>query len=217
MRDSGPIFVKRSAPRDPKAIIHFHFNAWARYEDWQYDRVIPELAAKQYKRPLFEARFNDRNFVLEGGGIDVNGQGALLTTEECLLDQKTQVRNPGLSKAEVESVLKDNLGIKHVVWLGHGVTGDDTHGHVDDICRFVNPTTVVLCQEKNSQDINYRPLTDNKDRLQDLRTEDGSKIEVVCLPMPEPLLFDGTRLPASYANFYISNAAVIVPTFKRSQ
>lgn len=212
-RDSGPIFVRRRRQPSETAIVHFHFNAWARYPDWQKDRTIPRMAARRLKKRLFNAEFHGRDFVLEGGGIDVNGHGTLLTTEECLLDQHTQVRNPGLAQSEVESVLRRNLGVKNILWLGHGVVGDDTHGHVDDICRFVNPKTVVLAQEKNGQDINHRPLAENRERLQGMRLEDGSKIEVVPLPLPAPIFFDGYRLPASYANFYIANAAVIVPTF----
>ena len=129
------------------------------------------------------------------------------------MDQQVQVRNPGLGKEDVETVLKTNLGVKNVLWLGGGVGGDDTHGHVDDICRFVNPTTVVLALENDANDINYKPLQENRERLEGLRLEDGSKIQVVTLPLPAPIWYDGYRLPASYANFYISNAAVIVPTF----
>jgi agmatine deiminase len=143
----------------------------------------------------------------------VNGRGTLLTTEECLLDERVQCRNPGLSRKEVEGVLRDALGATNVLWLGAGIAGDDTHGHVDDICRFVSPTTVVLCRDKGAGDANYRPLEENRERLQGMRLEDGSKLEVVPLPMPAPLVFDGMRLPASYANFYVGNAAVIVPTF----
>jgi agmatine deiminase len=212
-RDSGPIFVRRPGPPPELAILHFHFNAWARYSDWQRDRQNPEIAAQRLGLPLYSARANQKKFVLEGGSIDVNGRGSLLTTEECLLDQKTQVRNPGLTRAQVETTLQQYLGVRQVLWLGHGVVGDDTHGHVDDICRFVNPTTVVLVQEKNPADINYRPLAENRERLAGMRLENGSKIQVVPLPMPAPLYFNGLRLPASYANFYIANAAVIVPTF----
>ena len=213
MRDSGPIFVRRAKPRVETAIVHFHFNAWAKYPDWQKDRPIPAMAAKRLGTKLFNAQFQDRDFILEGGSIDVNGRGSLLTTEECLLDERTQVRNPGLQRTDIEGVLKSFLGVTNVLWLGGGVVGDDTHGHVDDICRFVNPTTVVLAQESNSQDINYRPLAENRERLEGLRLENGSKIAVVPLPMPAPVFYDGYRLPASYANFYIGNAAVIVPTF----
>ncbi len=213
-RDSGPVFVlRRRGGKAETAIIHFHFNAWARYSDWRRDRRIPEVAARRLGRRLFRPRFCGRNFILEGGGIDVNGRGTLLTTAECYLDPEVQVRNPGMRRLEYERMLKEYLGVAHVFWLGKGVAGDDTHGHVDDICRFVNPMTVVLVQEKNASDINYRPLAENWERIQDLRLEDGSKPEVVALPMPGPLYFDGERLPASYANFYISNAAVLMPTF----
>lgn len=213
MRDSGPICVRRTGKTRETAFVHFHFNAWAKYSDWEKDRTIPEMAARRLGKRLFNAQFKGRDFILEGGSIDVNGRGSLLTTEECLMDQQTQVRNPGLSKKEVDSVLKSCLGVKNILWLGGGVVGDDTHGHVDDICRFVNPTTVVLAQESDPGDINHRPLAENRERLEGLRLEDGSKIEVVPLPMPSPVFYDGYRLPASYANFYISNAAVIVPTF----
>jgi agmatine deiminase len=212
-RDSGPLFVRRGGRSAETAIVHFHFNAWAKYPDWQMDRRLPERAAKRLGCRLFEARMRGCDFVLEGGSIDVNGRGTLLTTEECLLDPVTQVRNPGLSKAEVEVALKSYLGVTNVLWLGGGVVGDDTHGHVDDICRFVNPTTVVLAQEPNPRDINHRPLAENRERLEGLRLEDGSKVQVAPLPMPAPVYFDGYRLPASYANFYIANAAVLVPTF----
>jgi agmatine deiminase len=147
----------------------------------------------------------------------VNGRGSLLTTEECLLHPTIQARNPHLHRAEVEGVLRDSLGATNVLWLGQGIAGDDTHGHVDDLCRFVGPRTVVLCREDDSRDANYRPLAENRERLQGMRLEDGSAIDVVDLPMPAPLVFDGMRLPASYANFYVANAAVIVPTFNDPQ
>ena len=213
-RDSGPIFVRRrSGKRSETAIVHFHFNAWAKYDDWQKDRKVPDTAAKLLKKRLFNAQYAGKDFVIEGGGIELNGGGTLLTTEECYLDPKVQVRNPGLGKKEIEQTLKTYLGVRNVIWLVAGPVGDDTHGHIDDICRFVNRNTVVLIKEKNRKDINYHPLEENWDRIQDLRLEDGSKPTVVPLPMPEPIYFDGYRLPASYANFYISNAAVIVPTF----
>lgn len=209
-RDSGPIFVKR---KRETAIVHFHFNAWAKYPDWQKDRRVPETAAKLLRKPLFDAQYNGKKFVIEGGGIEVNGRGTLLTTEECYLDPKVQVRNPGLGRKEIDETLKKYLGVTNVLWLVAGPVGDDTHGHIDDICRFVNPKTLVLIKETNRKDINYHPLSENWERIQDLRLEDGSKPEVVPLPMPAPVYFDGYRLPASYANFYISNAAVLVPTF----
>jgi len=193
--------------------VHFHFNAWAKYDDWGRDTRVPEVAARLLRKRLFEAEFQGRPFVLEGGGIDVNGRGTLLTTEECYLHPTVQVRNPGLSKGDIEETLKKYLGVTNVFWLAGGPVGDDTHGHIDDICRFVNPRTVVLIRETNPRDVNYRVLAENWERIQDLRLEDGSRPEVVPLPMPGPLYFDGDRLPASYANFYVSNAAVLVPTF----
>lgn len=210
MRDSGPVFVRR---KREKAIVHFHFNAWAKYDDWRKDRRIPDMAAKLLGKRLFDARAGARPFVLEGGGIEVNGRGTVLTTEECYLDPAVQVRNPGVGREEFECALSENLGVTNVQWLAAGPTGDDTHGHIDDICRFVNPTTLVLIQEENRRDPNYRPLAENWERVPDLRLEDGARPEVIALPMPAPLYFDGERLPASYANFYIANAAVLVPTF----
>jgi agmatine deiminase len=242
-RDFGPIFVRRGpaaaagAPevksartltpdgqsrrtavpqqiaRSELAIVRFRFNAWAKYPDWQKDDRVPERVAKVLQCPLLPARISGDDFVLEGGGIDVNGRGTLLTTEECLLDPKVQVRNAALGRQQIERALKANLGVSNVLWLGRGIAGDDTHGHVDDICRFVGPGTVVLCQENNSGEANYLPLAENRERLQGMRLENGSRIEVVALPMPAPLYLDGQRLPASYANFYIANAAVLVPTF----
>lgn len=212
-RDSGPIFVRRDAPRSEIAIARFHFNAWAKYRDWAKDARLPELAARRLGVPLFDVRRGERRVVLEGGSIDVNGAGTVLTTEECLLDPVVQTRNPGFTRADVEAVLHDALGATNVVWLGRGIAGDDTHGHVDDVCRFVGPRTLVLCREQNPADPNYAPLEENRERLQDARAEDGARLEVLELPMPAPLTFDGQRLPASYANFYIANAAVLVPTF----
>ncbi len=213
-RDFGPIFVRRaSRPPPALAIAKFRFNAWAKYPDWKLDDRVAERVASRLKLRLFPAWLGDREIVLEGGGIDVNGRGTLLTTEECLLDPAVQVRNPGLSRAEIETLLKDQLGATNVLWLGRGIAGDDTHGHVDDLCRFVGPGTVVLCRETDPKDANYRALAENRERLAGMRLEDGYKVEVVDLPMPRPLSFDGQRLPASYANFYIANAAVLVPTF----
>ncbi len=209
-RDFGPLFVRR---KKEIAIVRFHFNAWAKYKDWEKDDLIPERAARALNCEMIRATVNGRDVVLEGGSIEVNGRGTLITTEECLLDKKTQPRNPRLSREEIEEAMRDFLGATNVVWLGRGIEGDDTHGHVDDICRFVNAQTVVLCREKNASDYNHHALEENYERLQNARLEDGSKIEVISLPMPAPLYLDGRRLPASYANFYISNAAVLVPTF----
>jgi|SRR5213593_647730 len=214
-RDFGPLFLRRGGPPPPAetAIARFRFNAWAKYRDWKKDDRVPELAARRLELPVFPARAGRRDVVLEGGSIDVNGRGTVLTTEECLLDPAVQARNPGLARADLEAVLRDYLGATNVLWLGKGIAGDDTHGHVDDLCRFVDPHTVVLCRETDSRDANYRALAENRERLQGMRLEDGAKVDVVDLPMPGPLHFAGQRLPASYANFYIANAAVLVPTF----
>ncbi|MBZ5543845.1 MAG: agmatine deiminase family protein [Acidobacteriia bacterium] len=212
-RDSGPIFVRRERPRPEVAIVQFGFNAWAKYPDWRKDSRIPERVARALRFRMFRAVVKGREFIFEGGSVDVNGRGTLLTTEECLLDPVTQVRNPGLSRKEIETALRTYLGATNVLWLGRGIAGDDTHGHIDDICRFVGPRTVVHCREDDPADPNYRPLEENRERLEGMRLEDGAKIEVVPLPMPAPLYLDGQRLPASYANFYIANAAVLVPTF----
>ena len=219
-RDTGPIFIKRQSPRpqtpDPRsdtAIVHFHFNGWAKYDNWRKDTKVPETAAKLLGKKLFHAEHDGKPFVIEGGGIELNGRGTLISTEECYLDPKIQVRNPGLGKKEIAATLKNFLGVTNILWLAKGPKGDDTHGHIDDICRFVNRKTLVLVREGNSKDENYQPLAENWERVKDFRLEDGSKPEVVELPMPSPLYFDGVRLPASYANFYICNAAVIVPTF----
>jgi agmatine deiminase len=215
-RDTGPIFVRKVESKKQKAetaIVHFHFNGWAKYDNWRKDTKVPETAARVLGKKLFHAECDGRPFVIEGGGIELNGRGTLISTEECYLDPNIQVRNPGLGRKEIETTLKNYLGVKNIFWLAKGPKGDDTHGHIDDICRFVNATTLVLVREKNPRDENYRPLAENWERIKDLRLEDGRKPEVVALPMPNPLYFEGVRLPASYANFYICNAAVIVPTF----
>jgi len=211
-RDYGPCFVRRD--RDgARAVVRFRFTAWAKYADWrQDDRVAPEVAHR-LALPIFAAEASGRPLVLEGGSIDGNGRGTLVTTEECLLDPDVQVRNPGLGRPELEAALASTLGARCVLWLGRGIAGDDTHGHVDDVCRFVGPATVVLCEERNPRDPNHRPLEENRERLEAARLEDGAALEVVRLPMPAPLSFDDRRLPASYANFYIANSAVLVPTF----
>ncbi|MBN2506044.1 MAG: agmatine deiminase family protein [Verrucomicrobia bacterium] len=228
MRDCGPLFVRRrkagtagrrggrassGVEEGETAVVDFHFNAWAKYDDWRRDGTVPGMAAELLGKRLFDARWEGRPFVVEGGGIEVNGRGTLLTTEECYLDPKVQVRNPGLGRRGIEGALRAHVGVGNVQWLAAGPAGDDTHGHIDDICRFVNPRTVVLIRETNARDENYRPLAENWERMRDVRLEDGSRPEVMALPMPSPLYHDGARLPASYANFYIGNAAVLVPTF----
>ncbi len=212
-RDFGPICVRRAGPKPEVAVAGFRFNGWAKYPDHRKDDKVAERAAKKLGLRVRPALHRGRPVVLEGGAIDVCGRGTILTTEECLLDPLVQVRNPGFSHADYERVFEENLGASRTIGLGNGIAGDDTHGHVDDLARFVSARTIVLCRERDPQDANYRALEENRERLQQARLVDGSKPEVVDLPMPAPLVFDGRRLPASYANFYIANAAVIVPTF----
>ncbi|HEX7578038.1 MAG TPA: agmatine deiminase family protein, partial [Verrucomicrobiae bacterium] len=171
MRDSGPIFLKRKTSNTEHrtsntetAIVHFHFNAWAKDNHWRKDRKIPEMAAGLLGKKLFRAESGGKPFILEGGGIEVNGRGTLLTTEECYLHPKIQIRNPGMTKAEYDAQFKKYLGVKNILWLLKGPAGDDTHGHVDDICRFVDRKTLVLIRETNPRDINYRPLAENWER-----------------------------------------------------
>ena len=210
MRDSSPAFVKSE---ENITGISFRFNGWAKYDNWKKDKNIPRILSKKLKHEMIEAIHNGKKIVLEGGAIDVNGHGTLLTTEECLLDENVQTRNPGFAKNDYEEIFRKYFGVTNVIWLGKGIVGDDTHGHVDDLCRFVNCDTVVLCKETNSFEENYTLLEDNFARLKNARLEDGSKLNVVELPMPSPLFFDNMRVPASYANFYISNRKVLVPTF----
>jgi len=210
MRDSSPAFVKRNNKTEA---VHFLFNGWAKYDNWKLDRKIPLQISRELNLPLTLAEYKNSHVVLEGGAIDSNGRGTLLTTEECLLDEKTQTRNPGFTKTDYQSVFYKYLGIEKIIWLGKGIAGDDTHGHVDDLCRFVNKKTVVLCREENPNDENYFLLNENAERLQTETTAGGDKVEVISLPMPAPLKFDGMKLPASYANFYIANGLVLVPTF----
>jgi agmatine deiminase len=211
LRDSGPQFVKDD--KGNTVLVHFKFNSWAKYDNYKLDSNIPKLIAAKQKLPKLKAIYNNKQVVLEGGSIDNNGKGTLITTEECLMDDKIQVRNPGFTKEDYEKIFAEYLGIKKTIWLGKGIAGDDTHGHVDDLCRFVNENTVVLMQEKNPADENYKLLNENRERLRDAKLADGSKISVEFLPMPSPVFFKGERLPASYANFFISNYAVLLPTF----
>jgi len=212
VRDSGPLFVVRDGERKELAVARFRFNGWARYDDWRRDNALPERLAARRGWRLF-SHGPDRDMVLEGGSIDVNGRGSLLTTEECLLERHRQVRNPGMGREELERRLRDKLSVTNVLWLGRGIAGDDTHGHVDDICRFVSPDTVVLAREPRAEDANYEALAENRERLEGMRLEDGRAIKVVELPMPAPLFYRGRRLPASYVNFYVANEVVLVPTF----
>ncbi|MBV6421519.1 MAG: Agmatine deiminase [Ignavibacteriaceae bacterium] len=210
LRDSGPMFVK---DRNEVIVIDFKFNAWAKYDDYKHDDKIPSFISQKLKLKRIAAEHNSRQVVLEGGAIDTNGKGTLITTEECLLDEKVQTRNPGFTKQDYFEIFKKYFGVTNVIWLGKGIVGDDTHGHVDDLCRFVNQDTVVLVSEKNPSEENYNLLNENRERLQNIKLLNGSNLNVVSLPMPSPQIFKGQRLPASYANFYISNYAVLVPTF----
>jgi len=212
-RDAGPIWLTRGGASPARAIAGFGFNAWAKYDDWRKDARTPSRAARALGVPLLPMRHAGRQVVLEGGAIDVNGAGSILATEECLLDPAVQVRNPGFTRDDYQRLFADLLGAPSTIWLGKGIAGDDTHGHVDDLARFVSATTIVLCREPDGADANHAPLEENRERLEGARLQDGSRPEVVFLPMPAPVVLDGQRLPASYANFYVANAAVLVPTF----
>ncbi len=211
MRDSGPIIVKHDS--GVREALHFKFNGWAKYGNYRKDQHVATAISKHLKMPVTQVLYRNQPVVLEGGAIDYNGRGTLITTEECLLDQSKQVRNPGFTKADYEDIFHEYLGVTNVIWLGKGIEGDDTHGHIDDICRFVNINTVIACYENNTKDPNHRLLEDNLHRLQSAQLEDGKRLSVVQLPMPTRLDFEDMRLPASYANFLILNRAVLVPTF----
>jgi agmatine deiminase len=236
LRDSGCIFVtESSAPKDREGpdfsradrdskktgalapegsfcALNFRFNAWAKYSNYRQDEKIGALMATTAHAQQIRPQHNNTRVVLEGGSIDVNGQGTLLTSEECLLS-KIQQRNPGMQRKDYEKLFADYLGAPHVIWLGRGIHGDDTHGHVDDLTRFVNPDSVVTMVENNPKDINHKPLTDNLRRLQSATDQEGKPLNIVELPMPGPVVFERRRLPASYANFYIANGIVLVPVF----
>jgi agmatine deiminase len=209
-RDYGPIFV--TAPGGAVAATDWKFNAWAKYPDWQRDDAVPENICTREGYPFWRPAVGEQRVVLEGGSIDVNGQGLLLTTEECLLSP-VQQRNPNLGRAELEQVFADYLGIRKVLWLGRGIAGDDTHSHVDDLARFTGPRTVATVVEDDPADENYEPLQENLRRLRAMTDLGGQPLEVVPLPMPAPVVFAGQRLPASYANFFVANDRVLVPTF----
>jgi agmatine deiminase len=207
LRDSGPTFLVPAAPtKQPLALVDWHFNAWGeKYPEMLADDTLPQHMAVWLGLPRFRP-----GIVLEGGSIDVNGCGTCLTTEQCLLNAN---RNPHLDRAALERYLHEYLGTPHVIWLGEGIAGDDTDGHVDDLARFVNPTTVVCVLTDDPQDDNYAVLQDNYRRLQAATDQDGRSLQVIPLPMPEPVRADAERLPASYANFYIANSVVLVPIY----
>ena len=210
VRDSGPIFVKNHGGQ--QFLLDWHFNAWAKYPDWTQDDQVPAFVAAFRNTVALQPQRRGWRVVLEGGSIDVNGNGLMLTTEECLLST-TQHRNPPFDRSDYEAVFDEYLGVKKVLWLNRGIAGDDTHGHVDDLVRFVNPTTVVTVVESKPGRRQLRPAAENLDRLKGFTDLDGKKLTVVPLPMPRPVWYDGVRLPASYANFYIANGTVIMPTF----
>ena len=207
-RDHGPIFlVRENAGRHERAIVDWGYNAWGnKYPPCDLDDAVPQHVAKLRGLPLFSP-----GIVMEGGSLDVNGQGTLLTTESCLLNPN---RNPDLTKVEIEQHLKNYLGVSHILWLGDGIVGDDTDGHIDDLTRFVDPQTVVTVVEEDPADENHKPLQENLERLKTMKDQDGRPLRVVELPMPRLLEYEGQRLPASYANFYIANGKVIVPTYR---
>ena len=203
-RDHGPIFVKHN---HDIAIVDWGYNAWGgKYPPYDDDDAVPQRVAKLLELPIFSP-----GIVMEGGSFDVNGDGTLLTTEACLLNPN---RNPHLDKKQIEQCLRDYLGVTNILWLGDGIAGDDTDGHVDDLARFVAPNTVLTVIEQDPQDDNYRPLQENLKRLQDMRDQDGRPLRIVELPMPGIIEYKGQRLPASYANFYIANSVVLLPTYR---
>ncbi len=212
LRDSGPTGVHGADGR--VSLMRWGFNAWAKYDNYADDRRIPEVVQRITGLPLVEARRPDDRtpFVLEGGGIETDGLGTMLVTEEWLLSD-VQVRNPGLDQAGYERAFAEWLGITHTIWLGEGCVGDDTHGHVDDIARFAAPGVVVLAHEEDPADENHARSLDNLRRLAHARDARGEPVRVVTLPFPRAVMMDGQRLPASYANFYIGNSVVLVPTF----
>lgn len=210
LRDSGPIIVKNGNRREA---LNFNFNGWAKYNNWQLDKSVPSKVAEHLRLPLTQVTYKGKKVVLEGGALEVNGKGTLITSEECLLHPTTQVRNSGFSKSDYEAVFEEFLGITNTIWLADGIVGDDTHGHIDDLCRFVNPETVVTVVEHNSKDKNFEPLQENLRRLKKAKLENRQSVKVVELPMPKKIIFDGIQLPASYANFLILNNSVLVPTF----
>ena len=209
-RDHGPIFLVRdSKALDDRAVVDWGYNAWGgKYPPFDLDDAIPQQVAKLRGLPLFSP-----GIVMEGGSLEVNGRGTLLTTEACLLDPN---RNPRLNKSEIEGYLRAYLGVTNIVWLGEGIVGDDTDGHIDDITRFVSPTTVVTAVENDPSDLNFEILQENLRRLQELRDQAGRPFRIVELPMPGVVECEDQRLPASYANFYIANGLVLVPTYRHA-
>jgi agmatine deiminase len=210
MRDSGPIIVKKNGKREA---LDLNFNGWAKYKNHKLDRQVPQTVAAHLNIPLQPVTHKGKKVVLEGGALEVNGKGTLITSEECLLHPKIQVRNQGFTKEDYEFIFQEYFGITNTIWLQDGIIGDDTHGHIDDLCRFVNKDTVVTVVEDDKKDKNYAPLQENLARLEKAVLENGNPLKIVTLPMPKKIVFDGLHLPASYANFLILNKCVLVPTF----
>lgn len=212
-RDSGAIFVEKTdGKKTSKVALDWRFNGWAKYANHKHDDKIPLAVEKATRLERIQPMHKSRRVVLEGGSIDVNGKGTLLTTEECLLS-KIQERNPGFGRKDYEEFFDFYLGAEHVVWLKDGIVGDDTHGHVDDLARFVDSNTVAIANESNTKDDNYGLLKENLKLLKKARDQHGKPFDIIELPMPRPVIFEGQRLPASYANFLITNNHVLVPTF----
>jgi agmatine deiminase len=211
MRDSGPAIVKTA--NGEREAIQFGFTGWAKYKNHQKDQGIPSAVAQHLGIQVTPALYNNKLVILEGGSIDVNGCGTLITTKECLMDPVQQVRNKGFRKEDYENVFREYLGVTNTIWLGEGIEGDDTHGHVDDICRFVNRNTVVVAQEPNTIDSNHHKLVANLEILRNARLENGEKLNIVTMPMPGRLDFEDLRLPASYVNFLVTNGCLLMPTF----
>ncbi len=209
-RDSGPTFVTDGASL---GAVCWRFNAWTKYSNWQHDATLGKFIAKRAMAARLTPKARGKPVVMEGGAIESNGLGTLMTTEECLLSTGRQARNPGLGRGDIERIFENYLGARKVLWLNRGIAGDDTHGHIDDIARFVGPKTVAAATETNPKDENYAPLKENLKRLRSMTDQSGRPLEIVELPMPRPLYFEGIRLPASYANFYIANGIVLAPTF----
>lgn len=209
-RDFCPIFVREAGRK--LMLLNWQFNGWAKYPNSTHDDAVTESLAPKLDMPLLTPKWNGRRIVLEGGSIDVNGAGSILTTEECLLSD-VQSRNPDLSRTDLEQIFAKYLGAHHTLWLRHGIAGDDTHGHVDDLARFTDAETVVIASESDPHETNYEPLQENLALLLEMRDQNRQALRVETLPMPRPVFFDGQRLPASYANFYIANELVLAPTF----
>ena len=210
MRDSGPIIVKNGKDREA---LNFNFNGWAKYSNHKLDRKVPKAIAEVLEVPLTQVVYQGKPVALEGGALEVNGKGTMITSEECLLHPSVQVRNAGFTKKDYEAIFEEYLGVTNTIWVGDGIIGDDTHGHIDDLCRFVDAETIVTVVESNSEHKNYRALQDNLGILKKATLENGKSPKIITLPMPKDIVFEGLTLPASYANFLILNHCVLVPTF----